>query len=177
MRQSEKGFSTIELIVAIAIMALIGLGATMTTFQVINGTGRSNSHMTAIRQVQNAGYWIGRDAQMAENIVTANLSGTDFMLISWTEWDHDAEDEVYHQVTYFFDGLTGGIGKLKRNHWSSAGANVDILVAQYISYDSADPVNTSNISYQKPVLAVKLTALYGDASETREYRISRRPTT
>ena len=177
MRQSEKGFTTLELMVAISIMSLIGLAATMTIFQVISVTGRTNSHLTAIRQVQNSGHWIGRDAQMAENIVTDNMSGTDFMLISWTEWDYDAEDEVYHQVTYFFDGLTGGIGKLKRNHWSSAGVNADILVAECISYDPDDPANTSNVSYQKPVLTLKLTALYGDASETREYRIGRRPTT
>ena len=177
MRQSENGFFTIELIVALLIIALIGLAATMTIFQTLSVTGRSNSHMTVLRQVQNAGYWISRDTQMAENIVTANLSGTDFMLISWTEWDYDAEDEVYHQVTYFFDGLTGGIGKLKRNHWSSDGLNADILVAEYISYDPDDPANTSNVSYQKPVLNVKLAALYEDASETREYRISRRPTT
>ena len=65
MRQKEKGFFTIELIVAFMIMALIGSAATMTTFQVINSAERSESHLTAVRQVQNAGYWISCDAQMA----------------------------------------------------------------------------------------------------------------
>ena len=175
MSRSEKGFSTIDVIVALSIASLIALGATMTIFQVINGTGRNNEHMTVFHQVQNAGYWISRDAQMAENIITDNLSSTEFIVLTWTEWDYDS-DETYHSITYFFEGLSGGTGKLKRNHWSSTGTDIDTLIAEYISYDPNDPVNTSNASYQNPALNVKLAALYGDASETREYQINRRPT-
>jgi len=174
MSQGEKGFTIIEMVVSIAIIAIIGLAANMTIFQVVNGTGRSNSHMTAVRQVQYAGYWIGRDAQMSENVTTDNLSGTDFLVLAWTEWDA-SDDTTTHSVTYYFEGLSDGIGKLKRSHWSSAGGNNETLVAKYVSYDPGDPVNTSNVSYQNPVLTVKLTALFGDAGETREYRIGCRP--
>ncbi len=173
MRQVERGFSTVELITVLSIIALIGLAATTTTFQVINVTERNNNRMTAVRQVQNAGYWISCDTQMAESVITDNLSPPDFMLLSWTERDY-VSDDIYHLVTYFFEDLSDGIGKLKRNYWSSAGASRETLVAEYISYDPDDPVNTSNVSYQKPVLTVKLTALFGDAIETREYRINRR---
>lgn len=175
MSRSEQGFSAIEVIVMLSIASIIALGATMTIFQVINGTGRTNERVTVARQVQNAGNWISRDAQMAENIVTDNLSSTDFIILTWTEWDYDS-DEIYHTMTYFFEGLSGGVGKLKRNHWSSAGADIDTLIADYISYDPNDPVATSNASYQNPVLKVKLAARYGDAGETREYRINRRTT-
>jgi len=174
MRQGERGFTTIELAVAIAIIALIGSAATSTMFQVINGTERDHNHMTAIRQVQNAGYWISRDAQMSENVTTDNLSDTDFLVLAWTEWDA-SDNMTAHSVTYYFEGLSDGIGKLKRSHWSSAGANNETLVAKYVSYDPGDPVNTSNTSYLNPVLTVKLTARFGDATETREYKISCRP--
>ena len=174
MKQGEKGFSTIELLIALFIIGLIGFAATTTIFQVITCTERSNNHMTAVRQVQNAGYWISRDSQMAESVATDNLSAPDFIFLTWTERDYDGGDSTYHSVTYFFEGLSGGIGKLKRNHWSSIGANDDILVAEYIVYDPDDPVNTSNVSYQKPVLTVKVMALFEDASEAREYQASRR---
>lgn len=173
MRHSERGFTIIETVVALTIISLIAGAATMTTFQVLKYTDGSDSKMTAVRQVQNAGYWISRDAQMAEGVVTDNLSSPNFIVMNWTERDY-VSDDVYHSVTYFFDGLSGGIGKLKRNHWSSAGANYDTLIAEYICYDPGDPVNTSNVSYQKPALTVKLTALFGDARETREYRVNRR---
>ena len=173
MIQSEKGISTIELIVACAIIGLIGSAASMSIFQVFNVTEKSNESLKISSQVQNAGHWISRDTYTADSIIADNLSSPDFVVLNWTERDY-VNDDIYHSITYFFDELSGGIGNLKRNHWSSAGEDQDILVAKYISYDSDDPVNTSNVSYQKPVLAVKLTALYGDADETREYRISRR---
>ena len=175
MKQGEKGFSTIELIVALFIIALIGSAAAATTFQVINGTARSNAHMTAVRQIQNAGYWISHDAQMAESVVTDNLTHPDFLVLTWTEQDYSEDDPIYHSVTYFFEDLSDGIGKLKRNHWSSAGANEYTLIAEYVYYDSGDPDNTSKTTYQKPVLTVQLTALFGDARECKEYRITRRP--
>ena len=56
--QKEGGFSTIEIIVAILIMSAIALGASMTIFQVIGVTAQSDSRMTTLRQVQNAGFWI-----------------------------------------------------------------------------------------------------------------------
>ena len=82
---------------------------------------------------------------------------------------------TYHSVSYFFEGLSDGIGKLKRNHWSSAGASEETLVAAYIYYDPADPENTSKLTYQSPVLTVRLIALYEEARETREYKVIRRP--
>ncbi len=173
MWDSETGFTIIELAVALAIIPIIGMASTMTAFQILKGTERSNNHTTAIRQVQNAGYWISYDTQMAENVLTDNLSGTDFIVFTWTERDY-VNDDVYHSVTYSFEELSDGIGKLMRYHWSSAGESQEILVAEHISYDPDDPVNTSNVSYQKPVLTVKLTSLFGDARETRYYTINRR---
>jgi len=153
---------------------MIALGAMMTTFQVIRVTAQSDSYMTALQQVQNAGFWISRDARMADNVTTDNLSGTNFLVLSWTEVD-DSDNTTDHSVTYFFDELSGGIGRLKRNHSSSAGLNNETLVAQHISYDPADPVNTSNVSYTSPSLTLKLVAIFADASETREYQVSCRP--
>lgn len=175
MKQDEHGFNTIEIIVVILIMSLIALGASMTIFQVMRSTQQCDSHMTALRQVQSAGYWIIRDAQMADNVSTDNLSGTDFLVLGWTEVDDSDNATTDHLVTYFFEDLSGGIGKLKRNHSSSAGLNNETLVAQYIYYDPADSDNTSNVSYVSPVLSAKLVAIFADKSKTSQYRVSCRP--
>ena len=173
MKHGERGFTYIELIIAITIMVLASGAAAMATFQVFKGTERNNNYMTAVRQVQNAGYWISHDAQMAQSVTTDNLTLSDFLILSWTEWDA-AGDPVYHSARYFFEDPTDGIGKLKRSHWSSAGANEQTLVAEYIYYDPNDIDDTSKASYQSPVLTVQLTALFEETLETREYKIKHR---
>ena len=169
----EKGFTLVELAVALAIMALVGLGAYMTTFQVIHGTERSSSDITAMRQVQNAGYWLSRDAQKAESIKTTGLTYPDFIFIAWTERDY-INDDVHHSATYYFEDVSGTIKNLKRQHWSSSGLDEETLIAEHIYYDPADPSDTSTASYANPALTVKLVSIFGDAEEVREYQISRR---
>lgn len=174
MKQGEQGFTLIELVVATAIMAIIGVAAAMAIFQVSSGTKHNNSHITAVRQVHNAGYWISRDTQMAQNTIADNLTPPNFLILNWTEWDQ-ANDPIYHSVTYYFEDQTDGIGTLKRHHWSSAGANQRTLIAKYIYYNSGDSAETSNVAYQSPELTVRLTAIFEEARESREYRIIHRP--
>ena len=174
MKLGEKGFTLIELIVAVAIIALIGSATATATLQVLRVTGRNNEHMTAVRQVHNIGYWISRDAQMAQSVATDNLTEPDFLVLNWTEWDY-ADDPIYHSVTYFFEDLTDGLGKLKRSHWSSAGINEQTLVAEYIYFNPDDSDNTTKASYQDSVLNVQLTSLFEEAIEAREYMINLRP--
>ncbi len=174
MKRGEKGFTHIELIVSLAIMVMIAGAAAITTFQICKGTGYNNNRMTVMSQVQSAGYWISRDAQMAHSVNVDNLTSPDFLILNWTERDY-ADEPTYHTATYFFQDVTDGIGRLKRSHWSSAGANEETLVAEYIYYDPDDLDDTSKADYQAPALTVQLTAVYDEAIETREYRISHRP--
>ncbi len=175
MKPGEKGYTLIELLIAITIMAVVSAAAGMAIFQVLRNTERNNDHITAVRQVENAGYWISRDALMAVSVTTTdNLTLPDFLSLSWTEWDDDG-DPIYHSANYTFEGLTNGIGKLMRNHGSTAGASEQTLVAQYIYYDPNAANTTSNTSYQDPVLTVKITAIFEGILETREYKIKRRP--
>jgi len=174
MRQAENGFSLIEVIVVTAVVALIAGAASMTMFQVVKSTESSNDRMTAGNQVQNAGYWISRDAQMAESVTTDDLTPPYFLILKWTDWGYD-EDSIYHSVVYSLEDVSGGIGKLKRTHQDSVGTDEQRLVAEYVYYNPSDPDNTTKASYESRVLTLKLVAVFGDAEETREYRIYRRP--
>ena len=99
MKPGEKGYTYVELLIAITVMALASLAAGAAIFQVFKNTERNNDRITVVCQVQNAGYWISRDAQMALSVSTTdNLSPPDFLGVNWTEWD-DAGDPIYHSVT------------------------------------------------------------------------------
>lgn len=174
MRRHEHGFTTIELVVACTVAAIIASAAASTVFQVFHVTESSNSHLTAVRQVQNAGYWIGHDIQIADGATTDNLSGNELVILTWTEHDFDSGDSVYHSVTYAFTDLVDNIGRLKRTYWSSGGGNTETLVGTDLYYNPADSDNTTSASYENPELAFRITARFGDASETREYKLRRR---
>lgn len=174
MKNDEKGYTFIELIISITIMVLVSGAASIAIFQILKGTETNNTHMNAVRQVQTAGYWISRDARMAQSVNTDNLTPPDFIAFNWTEWV-DQNEEIYHTATYSFEDLTGDTGKLKRTHWSSAGTNEQTLIATHIYYAPADPDDTTKASYQAPVLTLQLTSLVENAMEVREYRIKHRP--
>ncbi len=174
MRHGDKGYTLIELVVAVAIIVLISGAASIAIFQVMKGTKTNNSHIDATCQVQNAGYWISRDAGMAQSIYTENLTSPAFLVFYWTQFD-DENVKIYHTTNYTFEGLDGGIGKLKRTHWSSAGANEQTLIATHIYYVPTDPDDTSKAEYQAPLLTLRLTSIVEDAIETREYHIKNRP--
>ncbi|MBN1643457.1 MAG: hypothetical protein JW856_01355 [Dehalococcoidales bacterium] len=175
MRNGEKGFNTIELIISIALITIIGLGSYMVTHQTMTINSKGQSKMTVVTQAENAGYWIILDAQMAENITTDDLTSPNFIIISWTDWDVLGLNSVYHTSTYYFDDLADGIGILMRRHWSSAGANETSIVGEYIYYEPTDPGNTSSATYQSPELTVRIVTEYKGTIEKREYKITQRP--
>jgi len=129
--------------------------------------------MTAVRQVQNAGYWISRDALMAES--TDNVTTPpDFLILNWTEWGYD-EDSIYHRVTYSFEDMPSGLKKLKRTHEINGEVSAQTLVAEYIYYNPDNPDNTTKASYESSVLTVQIAAAIGEANEIKEYRVWHRP--
>ncbi len=174
MIRSEKGYTLIELVVAVAIIVLISGAASITIFQIMKGTKTNNSHIDAVCQVQNAGYWISRDAGMAQSVHTENLTSPAFLIFYWTQFN-DENVKIYHTANYSFEELNDGIGKLKRTHLSSAGENEQTLIATHIYYVPTDPDDTSKAEYQAPLLTLKLTSIIEDATETREYHITNRP--
>ncbi|MFC1908028.1 hypothetical protein ACFLWD_01260 [Chloroflexota bacterium] len=176
MKQSERGYTVVEVIIAVTIIIFIVGAATMTTFQVFNATRNSNKHMTVVSQVQNAGYWISHDALMADGIVIDDEPGTEeFLTLTWAEWDFDEiEDTIYHSVTYSIQDLSSGIGKFVRTY-SDGEVEEQTLVAEYIYYNPyynpENPGDATWATYTYPVLTMQIAASFEDASEIREYEI------
>ncbi|MFC1982039.1 type II secretion system protein J [Chloroflexota bacterium] len=173
MKTREKGFTLTEMLVSLSIATMIGASALLVIFQVSHGTESNNDRMTALRQVENAGYWIGRDIQTARGVSTDNLTSPDFLVLNWTEWDTEGEP-IYYSSKYFFGDMNNNIGKLKRSLWSSNGISEQTLIAQHIFFDSDNETYTSWVSYDSPILSLKLTSSYDGILESREYKIIRR---
>jgi len=179
IHKNQRGFTLVELLVAIAITAFITGGITMVIFQVFSGNARSSNHMIAVRQVQNAGFWISQDAQMAQTVLLEwpeeDPPGTRFPLsLSWTEWDG-----TRHQVIYTLENMTDGDKQLQRQHLTYDVVGNPIgdetsIVARYIIPGLA----LTSLDYTAGVLTFTVTASVGNGSqeesETRVYEITPR---
>ena len=171
MRRNEKGFTIIELMIAISIAAAVTGAASMSVFQVIEGVGRSNDHMIATRQVQNAGYWISHDTNMAQTIVEGDDPGTpdqeEFVTFKWTDW----ESGDVHTIIYIFEDMADGLKKFRRNHLTHDAEGIEIgnkttFVAQN--------VDSASFSEQGSTWKLTIQTRSGAETETREYEVNPR---
>jgi prepilin-type N-terminal cleavage/methylation domain-containing protein len=159
--KSQKGLTLIELMVALAISGIISGGITMTFYQLVTGGIRASNHMTLVRQVQNAGYWVSDDAQAAQD-VDDNPAGGEFLVLTWTDWDG-----VVNTVTYTLDGT---------ELWRDDGVH-QTPVAKFIDpAETSVEFNDTNGDSIKDTLIFKVTAVVGNSPpETRVYKVVPRP--
>jgi prepilin-type N-terminal cleavage/methylation domain-containing protein len=87
---SRAGFTLIEVMVALVITGILGLGATVATAQVMLETRRDSDYTAASRHATNAIYWISRDALMAQQIGGCDgFPAVENLTFSWTDWDNN----------------------------------------------------------------------------------------
>ena len=160
--RNEKGMTLVELLIAMAVTGIILGSITVTLQQVFAMNSRSLNHMTAVRQVQSAGYWVSQDALMAQTVNTENLSGPqDIVQLTWTEWDG-----VPHDIVYSIDNNS----RLKRTNGAS-----ESIIASHID---PPPQTSCNITGGKLIFTVKATVGSGSTAgtETRVYEVTPRST-
>jgi len=158
----QAGFTLIEVMIAVAIMGIIGTGIMAVISQTIKENVRNRGQMTAIQQVENAGYWVTRDTQMSQTVSpdTADSSGFP-LLLEWEEWDGDE-----YKVTYSLIG-----GELQRSLVKNAETAVQTIVARSVNAGST----LTKCDYTGSRLNFTITASTDGVSETRTYSIKNRP--
>jgi len=93
LQKGEKGFTLIELVIAIAITGLIGAGITTAILQTFNLSSRTTNHMAAVREVQEAGYWVSLYAYTASDIEITGDSGFPLVL-RWVDFETYEKNEI-----------------------------------------------------------------------------------
>jgi type II secretory pathway pseudopilin PulG len=163
IHDSQRGFFTLEVLVATAITGIIGAGIGMASFQIINVNARSTKHVIAVKQVESAMHWISRDTQMSQTVQPA--AGSGFPLdLSWVEWDNTG-----HRVTYTLEN-----GELHRQHYVNQVLAGESVVATSINGNG----EMTNCQYDGGMFTFKITASVGgfrSASETRTAKVIPRP--
>ena len=93
----QRGFTLIDLVVAIGIGSVILMGAGEALFQILNGVDRGVGQLTTLRDAENAALWLTRDARMAEGTnLSDGASPVSSLNLQWT----DSEGGGTHTVSY-----------------------------------------------------------------------------
>ena len=159
VHKDQRGLTLVELMIAIVLAAIVTAGITMTFAHLLAGSTRTSNHMTAVRQVQSAGYWVSQDALQAQN-VTPDGGDSGFPLIMTWEWEA-TKNEVTYIITID--------NKLQRTRSVGGVVTNTGVIAQFL--DSTQ----TECAFVGGVLRFEVTATVGGQSETRVYEVKPRP--
>jgi len=152
LKGKQSGFTLVELLIAVAILGAIGGALSMAIVTIMKTTDSTKDQAVILQQVQNAGYWISRDVQMAEDV----SPGAGGALVTVNQADGE--------VAYVFDGTT-----LKRQLGGQ-----ETLVAQYIVVEDTSFVDDTEAGDARNKYRLTITASRGEAEVERVYEITQR---
>jgi prepilin-type N-terminal cleavage/methylation domain-containing protein len=167
LKKGERGFSLVELVIVVALAGLVGAAITATAFQVFTFSTRLSNQMTAVRQVQQAGFWVSPDVMMSNRTkINVNPGGGKFLVLDWTA--HDGKE---HEVTYTITVDD----RLQRTHNITVGGQTTMevsIIAEYINSTQTSCVKVGGALNFTVVFNV--TATVGGQTETRIYQVKPR---
>ena len=165
---NQKGFTLIEILIAVAIAGLVVAAAAGAIVQLMQSSD-TTAHMLAVRQVQQAGYWLSTDALQAQN-VTGCTNGDDFPLtLTRASWNGSQNITI----TYGLAPMpSGSLRQLQRSDGAS-----NITVAQYLTANTSCNLTTTANGTAILIFTVEASVMgaRGPETETRTYEVKPRP--
>lgn len=165
LKKGEKGYTLIEMLVGLSIAALVVGAAAATTQTMLRLSPQNSEWAIALRQVQDAGYWISRDVMMSQTIEVGDKNPT---FLTLTQPQINSTDRT---VDYQFQNMSGGLKRLMRV--ATADNTTTMLVAEYISSDNTTAIYSENCT-DNCTLTFTITAISGNTAVTREYETAQR---
>jgi len=110
-RRGQAGFTLVELIVAVAISALIVLGSLVFLRYTITVADENRDKTMATLQVQYVGFWISEDVVQAQEICLGGCDAEDAgdpdgfpLILKWDDWDTSQSETITYYVEDMEDG-------------------------------------------------------------------------
>ena len=104
---NQKGFTLIELVVALAILGIVVVGIVTSIFQIMQGRAQIAGKSVALADIDNAAHWVTRDIVMGQStdledgaLPTGNMTMTWEDLTSWAQ----EEESISHSANYIYSG-------------------------------------------------------------------------
>lgn len=164
MKQRQKGFTLLEIVVALGIVGAVVASIAMTITTLLMNSQQPGTQQILLLQVQQAGYQMPRDINMSNNVTLSGAKGFPFTINIPVDQNQNND---YH-VDYLLDG-----DKLKRRQFNSSdNLTAETLLAQY--------VDTGNTVFESPAVGLyrlTLRVSLGEEAVTVFYEARHRLTT
>ena len=160
LKAGEKGFTLIELLVGLSIAAFVVGAASMTTITMMRLSPKTNNWAIALRQVQDAGYWISRDVQMSQGEIEDNPTPPEFLRLTLPQ----PPPALAKTIVYKFEDMSGEQWLVRTE---STGGQTSIATDISISDTHANYVDDPD-DQDGGTLTFTITATSGTAEVTRE---------
>ncbi|MFC1920492.1 PilW family protein [Chloroflexota bacterium] len=161
MKQCQRGFTLIELVLAMGISGVVIGVIAMTTMTLLSNYQQPSSQQTLLQQVQNAGYQMPRDIQMSGNVTLGSPNG--FPVNIEIPVDQNANNN--YDVEYYFDSDI-----LKRTQYDSLGS----IASETIITRNVDTGNTTVVSPVAGLYRLVIKASMDEETVTASYETWRR---
>ncbi len=162
MRQQQKGFTLIEIVLVLGIVGAVVATIAMTTTTLMMNSQQPSTQQTLLQQARNAGHHIPRDIQMSSNVTLGSPNG--FPLIINIPVDQDPNHD--YTVKYLFDN-----DNLKRQQYdSSDNLTVENVIAQYVDTDNTTRFESITPALHKLTIRVSM----GEEAVTASYEVQHR---
>lgn len=165
-KASERGFTLIEMVVVVGIAAVVVGAASMAVITMMRLSPQNSDWAIALRQVQDAGYWISRDVQMSKNAITVGNGNPTFLTLTLP--NPPTTTPATTTIVYQTETMPGNLKRLIRNNQTAGQQNV---VAEYISLPSPPSAAYDGVRLK---LNFSITAVSGGITVTRNYEATQR---
>lgn len=159
VKRSIAGFTLVEFLVTTSLAGLIIATVAPTASNIMSSTQRNTEHMAVLTDFQNLGFWLSRDAQMAQssNLID-NGPSSPFLSIAWVDQYEGAN--ATHYAIYSLSS-----NEISRNYdGSSMTVARRAATVSFTSVDSRIQATVYSIPY------------YGNpGGQRRDYVLSPRP--
>ena len=149
----QKGFTLIELLVALAVGIVLLTSALLGFQQVVVGTGRSNSQVIALNDVNRAALAIRKDLMMTQNTDLTDVSQSSVWL-GWTDYTSFETGNLTHSSSYTLSGTElqrtydGTVSIAGRNitsvGFTKNGRVIDVVIT---AAGSSDPQRSETLKF------------------------------
>lgn len=152
---NQKGFTLLELLVALGVGSVLLTGIVLSIHNTVWGTDRSNSHVVALADINHAVLSLKKNIQMAQDtdLIDGDPIPKNSVTLTWTDYTgFDESDDKTHYVTYTLSGT-----QLQRDYDGTMS-----IVARNITslgFTRNDRIVTTNITATGPEIAQQIKTL------------------